>query len=68
MHLLLIQLTEAIAQRPTHVPGSSGPVDFFESPANVLVYIVMPVIVAILYYVWRKKIKKEREKKNNNQK
>ncbi len=65
---MLMNLPVLFAQRPTHVPGGSEPVDFFESPANIVVYIIIPVIVVVLYIVWRKKIQKERQSPTTNPK
>lgn len=65
---LLMHIPMVFAQMPTHVPGGSEPVDFFESPASVLVYIIIPVIVVVLYVIWRKKNQKEQEAQNKNQK
>lgn len=48
------------AQRPTHVPGPQGPVRFFESPANIVIYIVLPLAIIVFYMIWRRQ-------KNKNQ-
>jgi heme/copper-type cytochrome/quinol oxidase subunit 2 len=66
--IMLMHLPMLIAQRPTHVPGGSEPVDFFETPASIVVYIIIPAIVVVLYIVWRKKIQKEKESHTKNPK
>ncbi len=62
-YLLFVQLSRLWAQRPTHVPRDSGPVDFFETTADFVVYIVIPVIVIILYFIWRNRVRKEKTSK-----
>jgi hypothetical protein len=59
--VLLMQISMLSAQRPTHVPGSDGPVDIFESPASIIMYIIIPAIIIVLYLVWRRRIKKGQE-------
>lgn len=65
---LLASIPKLFAQRPTHIPGNNEPVNFFESPASILMYIIIPAIVVVLYVIWRRKIKKEREAHNKNPK
>lgn len=66
------------AQKPSNLPSANGePVDFFGSMTNIVVYIVIPLIIVILYLIWRKRkikealIEKEKEleekKKENEQ-
>jgi ACR3 family arsenite efflux pump ArsB len=55
----------ALGQRPTHVPGSGEPANFFESPGSVLIYIIIPIIIGVFYFVWRKKNKKSKNNGNH---
>jgi uncharacterized BrkB/YihY/UPF0761 family membrane protein len=44
------------AQSPTNIPRQeSEPVQFFDSWENVVIYLIIPVVIIILYYVWKKK-------------
>ncbi len=45
----------AYAQRPTHIPKEYGPLRAFESVENVIFYIVLPVIIIVLYVVWKRR-------------
>ncbi len=48
------------AQRPTHVPYDSEPVRFLESWENIVFFILLPVLIIILYIIWRRRVGKER--------
>ena len=48
-------------QRPTSVPYDTEPVGFFDSTANVIIYIVLPLLIVLIYVLWRRKIKKEEQ-------
>lgn len=55
------------AQSPTHIPREqSSPVDFFDSTENIVFFIVIPVVIVILYLVWRRNLKKQREDEEKN--
>jgi hypothetical protein len=55
---LVTAFTTVHAQIPQDIPHQSEPVDFTSLP-NVLIYIVLPVLMVILYYYWRKKWRKK---------
>ncbi len=57
--LLFFWTTAAVAQRPTNVPYDTEPVRFFESTANIIIYIVIPLVIVLIYFLWRIKIRKE---------
>lgn len=61
--LIFFALPAAWAQKPSNLPDANGePLDIFGSVKNVLVYIVLPLIVLVLYLIWRKRtIKKHIE-------
>jgi len=46
------------AQRPTHVPKEGEPLRVFESMESVIFYIVLPVVIIVLYVVWKRRKKK----------
>jgi len=54
---LLFVTALAIAQAPSGVPyGKSEPLEL--NPANIIVFIVLPVLVVILYIYWRRNRRK----------
>jgi len=59
--LVLFSL-KSFGQIPTEVPhpDNNTPVDF-SKPADIIIYVVLPVIVIILYFVWQRKAKKKDE-------
>lgn len=65
--LMMCTALASYAQRPTHVPGAGEPARVFESPVTVLIYIVIPVLIGVFYFIWRKKVKKD-EEQNQQQK
>lgn len=56
----------ALGQRPTHVPGPGEPANFFESPVSVVIYIIVPIIIGVFYFVWRKKTRKKNNSNSHN--
>ena len=53
-----------LAQLPTHVPSPEAePVGFFESWGKFIFYVVVPVILIILYVVWRNRTRKNRKRR-----
>lgn len=58
-----------MAQLPTHVPSPEAePVGFFESWGKFIFYIVIPVILIILYFVWRNRTRKSRKRREEERK
>ncbi|HLU88845.1 MAG TPA: hypothetical protein VKZ51_03365 [Cyclobacteriaceae bacterium] len=47
-------------QVPQGIPKGSGPIDF-SSTANVVIYIVLPIIVLIAFIFWRISVRKRRK-------
>ena len=42
------------AQKPTEVPrAQDSPVDFSQ-PENIVLFVVLPIIIVALYFVWRR--------------
>lgn len=57
--MLFFSLT-TFAQKPTMSPkGDHDPIDFMQIE-NVIIYIVIPIVFLILYFIWRSKKRKER--------
>ncbi len=68
MFILMVWLPGLLlAQRPTHIPFDKEPLRLFESPFNIIFYIVIPLLILFLYVIWRRKIRKEQEEKKNQQ-
>ena len=63
----LVLLTRGmLAQTPTHVPRGREPLPFFESAENIILYIVLPVLIAVLYFLWKHRLKKQQQEKQKN--
>jgi len=63
--ILLILLTampflQLIAQIPREVPGPNDPIDFTHLP-NVLLYIGGPILMVIVFILWRRSKNKKQE-------
>ena len=57
--LLFLQVFAILGQTPTHIPTDNEPVSFFDTPGNIVLFIVIPVAIVILYYLWRKRLRRE---------
>lgn len=45
----------AYAQSPTHLPRPDPePVNFFDSTANIIFFIGIPLLILIFYFLWRR--------------
>lgn len=60
--IFLLIATIAAGQRPSGVPYDTEPVRFFESPANIIFYIIIPLAIIVFYIIWRRRIRKEKDK------
>ena len=49
------------AQNNPGIPKPRGPVDLSD-PANVVIFIVIPILIFIFYLVWRREMKKRKER------
>lgn len=65
--ILLFQSFALLAQRPTHIPTNNEPVGFFDSVANVILFIVLPIAVVIFYYLWRRWLRKQQEEQQDQE-
>lgn len=59
--ILLTTLFPALlfAQRASEIPGDTGTISL-NSLSDIILYIVIPIVILILYYIWK------RMKKNDN--
>ncbi|MCF8331766.1 MAG: hypothetical protein K9H84_04880 [Bacteroidales bacterium] len=66
---LFVYVPAIMAQKPSNLPKSNGePVDFFGSLTNIIVYIVLPLIIIVLFAIWRnRKIKENIEKQKKQE-
>lgn len=55
--IFFLSTLNLFAQMPSNIPIDREPVRFFESTENIIFYIVIPLIIIILYWVWRKNTK-----------
>ena len=65
-------MTVAYAQKPTVAPKPQDSHVDFSKPENIIIYIVLPIVFIVLYFIWRSNKRKEEQKElenlNNNQK
>lgn len=67
--LLFLFNTVAWGQLPTNVPSPEAePVYFLDTWTNIILYLVIPTIIIILFFVWRNRNKKIAEKKREQEK
>jgi hypothetical protein len=55
---LFILLTSVLlyAQKPSEIPGYTGKIELSKT-SDLIIYVVIPVVIIILYFVWRKQKK-----------
>jgi hypothetical protein len=59
--LMVMGTTVLYGQAPTHLPQRNPePVGFFESSENIVFFVVIPIIIAIIYVIWRVRISKHK--------
>lgn len=49
-----------IGQVPQGIPKDNGPIDL-SSTSNVVIYIVLPLMVVVLFVIWRVAVKRRRK-------
>jgi len=55
----------ALGQLPTNVPSPEAkPVDFLGSTANIVLYVVIPIVVIVLVIIWRRRTAKHNPDKD----
>ncbi len=63
--VLLFFMTSFIyAQQPTQAPGSqnNSPIDL-SNWFDIIVYIILPLCMVLLYFLWRRQVKRDNENK-----
>ncbi len=57
-------LGQVMAQQPSNLPpADTDPLGFFESTTNIIVFIILPVVIIILFGIWRHKTNKMQKRK-----
>ncbi len=57
----------AFAQRPTSVPTDNEPLRVFESVESIIFYIGLPVLIIILYVIWKRRQWREEAERKQQQ-
>jgi heme/copper-type cytochrome/quinol oxidase subunit 2 len=59
--LVMVAGTALYGQAPTHLPQRSPePVGFFDNTTNIVFFVIIPIIIAIIYIIWRVRISKHK--------
>ena len=55
-----------VLQKPSYTqnPGASGTVDLTK-PFDLIVFVILPIIIIILYFIWKRTKKRDAEKKKS---
>lgn len=56
--LVIMPFIVAYPQIPTHSPKPDQTAVDFSQPINIVLFIILPLILVVLYLVWRKKNRK----------
>jgi heme/copper-type cytochrome/quinol oxidase subunit 2 len=51
-------------QRASGVPGDTGKLSL-DDPKDIILYIILPVVIVILYFIWKKKSKTDENNKSS---
>ncbi|MEX0810639.1 MAG: hypothetical protein WD048_00395 [Chitinophagales bacterium] len=54
LFILLFLAFFSMAQMPKNIPHDTGPVEFLDSPLNILLFIALPILLVVFYIWWRK--------------
>lgn len=52
-----------LIQRPSGVPGNLGELKL-DSWANIIIYVVLPIVIIVLYVIWKKNKSQAEDKEN----
>jgi hypothetical protein len=55
--IALLAVTGVFAQKPTEVPKPSDkPIDL-SNPADIIIYIILPLVAVMFFFIWKRKRK-----------
>ena len=64
--VLILFTLPILAQTPTHLPRNlTEPVKFFESTENIIFFVVIPLLIVLFYFLWRRDVKKRKDKQKD---
>lgn len=65
----LLFTTALLAQKPTHVPSpqNNTPIDL-NNWFDVTVFIILPLVMVFLYFLWRHQVKMDKDAENKKDK
>ncbi|SRX73643.1 adenylosuccinate synthetase [Aequorivita antarctica] len=59
--VILLILATSYAQKPTEVPKpSEKPIDL-TNPADIIIYIILPLCAVLLFFIWKGKQKRKNQ-------
>jgi len=70
IYIITVFFTSTLmAQQPTHVPSpqNNTPIDL-NSWFDIVVFIVLPLVMVFLYFLWRRQVKMDKEAENRKDK
>lgn len=64
--ILLLLSVSVLAQSPSELPHpkDNHPIDL-TNPADLILYVVLPFVLVVLFFIWRKRKKDDMEDKDN---
>lgn len=70
IHIFIFFFTTAmLAQQPTHVPSpqNNTPINL-NNWFDIVVFIVLPLVMVFIYFLWRRQVKMDKEAENRKDK
>lgn len=64
--LVLASVAAGFAQQPRNVPQPDGEPLMLDNWTNIIIYVFVPIVVGILYYIWRRNMRKKQQKEDRN--
>jgi hypothetical protein len=61
--LTILLPTILFAQRPSGIPGDTSTISL-NSKGDIILYIAIPIVVIILYFVWKRTKKNDKSSEN----
>lgn len=64
--LSLLAYAPSFAQMQPDIPQPRGPVDLSDT-SNLIIFIILPALVIVLYFFWRRAIKKRKAEREQEE-